>query len=82
MGESNGTLFSSHFERTQWGVVYFSVNKRSLFRHFTRKSEPACLDEEDAPLIDFHRYILTWPYAKEPKIDGLPGYDLSLFPFA
>ncbi len=31
MGESSGTLFSYHFERTQVGVVYFSVIMRSLF---------------------------------------------------
>jgi hypothetical protein len=29
-GESSGTLFSYHFERTQVGVVYFSVIKRAL----------------------------------------------------
>jgi hypothetical protein len=41
------------------------------------KSEPACLDKEDAVLIDYHRYVLALLCGKEHVIDGIPEYYLS-----
>src|SRR5947207_15036211 len=43
-GESSGTFFGYLFKRTLGGVVYFWVNKRSLFALFLTFEEHCLLD--------------------------------------